>query len=214
MALTTEQLRAARSLASEALDEEKGITPGPWEARSDGMTVRQVTPEDQPRGYRICITGKAQVAVEEIAQDVANLMWIESARTREPQLAATVLALADACDQMLPLVEAALDRHSYYEAVRAGDHSERVFHVLRDADLRFETAVEAYVAGAPPVRDVTKALLEIREYLKGGLYAAIPGAADQGAAYPPAPTELRVMSAERTDALLKRVESLLTGLPE
>ena len=213
MALTTEQLRAARLLASEALDEEKGITPGPWEVRSDGMTVRQVTPEDQPRGYRVCITGRLggpfceEAPIDEIAQDVANLMWIESARTREPQLAETVLALADACEQVLPLVEAALDRHSYYEAVRAGDHSERVFHVLRDADLRFEAAIAAYVAGAPPVRAVTRTLLEIRDYLKEGFHTAIqpPGSV-------PA---VRVMSGERTDALLKRVEALLTGeLPE
>ena len=213
MALTTEQLRAARLLASEALDEEKGITPGPWEVRSDGMTVRQVTPEDQPRGYRVCITGRSggpfceEAPIDEIAQDVANLMWIESARTREPQLAETVLALADACEQVLPLVEAALDRHSYYEAVRAGDHSERVFHVLRDADLRFEAAIAAYVAGAPPVRAVTRTLLEIRDYLKEGFHTAIqpPGSV-------PA---VRVMSGERTDALLKRVKALLTGeLPE
>lgn len=213
MALTTEQLRAARLLASEALDEEKGITPGPWEVRSDGMTVRQVTPEDQPRGYRVCITGRLggpfceEAPIDEIAQDVANLMWIESARTREPQLAETVLALADACEQVLPLVEAALDRHSYYEAVRAGDHSERVFHVLRDADLRFEAAIAAYVAGAPPVRAVTRTLLEIRDYLKEGFHTAIqpPGSVPAG----------RVMSGERTDALLKRVKALLTGeLPE
>lgn len=206
MPLTTEQLRAARSLAIEALDEEQGITPGPWEARSDGMTVRQVTPEDQPRGYRICITGRLSPPVEEIAQDVANLMWIESVRTREPQLAREVLALADAYTKALPVLETALERRTYYAQVRAGEHSERIFIVLGDADSRFEAALDAYAQDAPPVRESTSLLLAVREYLKSGTTASIqpPGS------FP----ACRVMGEAATVDLLQRVERYLAGLPE
>lgn len=66
----------------------EGVTPGPWEVRPDGMTVRGPDPDNGiDRGKRICILGFASVHGEEY---VNNLDFIAAARTLLPALVAAL----------------------------------------------------------------------------------------------------------------------------
>ena len=149
------------ALADAAEQRASAATPGPWEQRSDGCTVRSL---DSPC-RRVCITYFTTTIESEVKQQVDDADFIAHARTDVPALAAAVRELDKVNTEQAATIAA------LQTSLTASERRECAYRAHLE-ELGYTGAVEEGVYHALQTKLTEALALAYEGYKEGGLKGA------------------------------------------